>query len=87
MWDLIVSVPDHCVSFYYECFSNKTCYYCGRENHHHRRLCSKKFVRLIKIETALIDDLDSKQIMRDCQTEMKQQLEHEASGNRCEGSN
>ena len=20
MWDLIVSVPDHCLSFYFECF-------------------------------------------------------------------
>ena len=26
MWDLIVSVPDHCLSFY---FSNPMCSYCS----------------------------------------------------------
>ena len=30
MWDLIVSVPDHCLSFYFELFVNCCCRGLGR---------------------------------------------------------
>ena len=48
----------------YKCLSNKTCFYCGRKNHHNRSLCPQKFTEK---ETKQVVDRATQHIMGDYQ--------------------
>ena len=63
----------------YKCLLNKTCFYCGRKNHHNRSPCPQKFTEK---ETEQVVDRVTQHIMGDYQIiETKQKYENEATRN------
>ena len=59
----------------YECFINKSCFHCGRKNHHNRSLCPLKFATNEKTRLA---EHETQPIEGECQmTEMKKKCKNE----------